>query len=200
MNVDQPKAHVLVIDDEESLRDACAQVLTREGYAVVAAADGQQGLEMACAGRPDLILLDLKMPKMAGMVLMDELNQCCPDSVKVVVTAYATVATALEAIRHGAYDFLPKPFTPDELRVMVARCLERRQLVLHNRELLAERERIRAECQADLPERLRRPLSEALDMLERLTPLVGESGQAGFLLRESTVRLRQSLAALEERG
>ena len=197
MNEVQPKAHILVIDDEESMRDACTQVLTREGYAVSSAADGESGLETACQEAPDLILLDLKMPKMAGMVLMDELNRCCPDSIKVVITAYATVSTALEAIRHGAYDFLPKPFTPDELRLMAHRGLERRSLVLRNRELVAERDRIAAECLVALPGKIRGPLRETREMLDRLSSLVSDATQAGFLVRECATRVRSALEELE---
>jgi DNA-binding NtrC family response regulator len=116
---------VLVVDDESSIREACNRVLLAEGYQVRVASSGETALELAHRERPDLVLLDLKMPGLGGMAVLDELNRLAPTSVKVVISAYATVSMALEAMRHGAWDFLAKPFTPDELRLTARRALER---------------------------------------------------------------------------
>lgn len=122
--------NVLVVDDESSIREACTRVLLAEGYEVRVASSGEVALDLAQSQQPDLVLLDLKMPGLGGMAVLDELNLLAPEAVKVVVSAYATVSTALEAMRHGAWDFLAKPFTPDELRLTARRALERQRWLL----------------------------------------------------------------------
>lgn len=123
MHDDEYIADILVVDDEDSLREACVRVLTRRGYQVHTAMDGETALEAIAAGPPDLVLLDLMMPEMGGMAVLDELKRLAPSSRCVVVTAYATVSTTREALRHGAADFLAKPFSPEELCTVVERTL-----------------------------------------------------------------------------
>lgn len=130
MPEDQHLANVLVIDDEDSLREACTRVLTRRGYRVHTAMDGEAGLEAIASLQPELVLLDLMMPEMGGMAVLDELRRLSPGSKCVVVTAYATVSTTREALRHGAADFLAKPFSPDELCSVVERTLAGRTYCL----------------------------------------------------------------------
>ncbi|MFH1057678.1 MAG: response regulator [Pseudomonadota bacterium] len=196
MQPDETQIKALIIDDEESMRDACTRVLTREGLAVAEAADGEAALEVAAGFQPDLILLDLKIPKLAGMPVLDELNQICPQAVKIIVTAYATVTTALEAVRHGAYDFLAKPFTPDELRVMVRRGLDHLRLVRENEALVAQRDQARRQCLLDARRELAEPLAEARQALTDLAGLPGLDQAARALAQASASRLEAMAARL----
>ena len=115
-----PGARILIIDDEPPIRSACAKILAAEGAFCETAEDGLAGLEKARSGNFDLALIDLKMPQMGGMELLSRLTELDPDLVKIVITGYATLETAIEAVQKGAYDYIPKPFTPGELRTRVA--------------------------------------------------------------------------------
>ena len=121
-----PARKVLVVDDEEWMRDACEQILQPEGLEVMTAADGQTGLEMARRHAPDLILADLKMPGMDGIAYLQSVKALDPEVAAIVITGYATLETAVEAMKAGAYDFLAKPFKPADLRAVVRRGLEHR--------------------------------------------------------------------------
>jgi signal transduction histidine kinase len=127
---------VLVVDDEEWMRDACGQILNQEGFEVTTADDGQTGLELASHGAPDLILVDLKMPGMDGIAYLGSVKAVDPEVVAIVITGYATLEVAVEAIKAGAYDFLPKPFKPAELRAVVRRGIEHRSAALRASALL----------------------------------------------------------------
>ena len=136
-----PGARILIIDDEQPIRSACAKILSAEGAFCETAEDGSAGLEKARSGNFDLALIDLKMPQMGGMELLSRLTEMDPDLVKIVITGYATLETAIEAVQKGAYDYIPKPFTPGELRTRVSRGLEKRALMREARRLAEERER-----------------------------------------------------------
>ena len=134
------QARILVIDDEESMRDSCRQALARKASRVEVAADGLTGLGILEKEAFDLVILDLKMPGLSGMEVLNTIRQEYPEMVVVVITGYATVESAVEAMRRGAYDFLPKPFTPESLRAIVGRALDRRELALENILLRSELE------------------------------------------------------------
>ena len=127
-----PMPRVLVIDDEESMRTGCLQALTEEGYRVRTAEDGIQGLETAQKEAFDLIILDLRMPGMDGMEVLEKLREHDPGAVVVVITGYATIESAVEAMKRGAYDFLPKPFTPETLLAIAKRAADRKRLAMEN--------------------------------------------------------------------
>jgi signal transduction histidine kinase len=127
---------VLVVDDEEWMRDACTQILQGEGLRVVTAREGQMGLELASRHAPALVLIDLRMPGMDGMAYLASVKALDPDVVGVVITGYATLEVAVEAMKTGAFDFLPKPFKPAELRAVVRRGLEHRSAALESWTLL----------------------------------------------------------------
>jgi len=120
---------VLIVDDEESMVDACKQVLTRQNYRVEYAYNGLDGLKVFQKTMPDLVILDLKMPGMSGMELLQRLKKTDPDIVIIVITGYATIEFAVEAIKNGAFDFLPKPFSGDAIKMIVKRGMERRRLL-----------------------------------------------------------------------
>jgi two-component system phosphate regulon sensor histidine kinase PhoR len=132
---------ILVVDDEFGIRESCRKVLVAEGYDVTVAEDGLAGLEaFRKDGRFAAVLIDLKMPRMGGMELLEEIRKIDQDVVLLVITAFATIETAVEATKRGAYGYIPKPFTPDELLLPVRNGLERRALSLEARKLREERE------------------------------------------------------------
>jgi len=132
----RPTAKVLVVDDEEWMRDACGQILQPEGFEVMTADDGQMGLDLARRHSPDLILVDLKMPGMDGIAYLESVKAFDPEVVAIVITGYATLETAVEAMKAGAYDFLAKPFKPAELRAVARRGLEHRSAAMRASALL----------------------------------------------------------------
>jgi DNA-binding NtrC family response regulator len=118
-------AKIMIVDDEKALRQAIAQILRSEGYEVLEAADGEQGLKMLqdAATRPDLVFLDLKMPKTQGINVLKQLDQKLFELPVIVMTAYGTSRTAIEAMQLGAYDYLTKPFNLDQLVNLTAKAL-----------------------------------------------------------------------------
>ncbi len=134
------QTRILLIDDDESMRDSCRQALAREAGRIEVAEDGKTGLEILEKEAFDLVIVDLKMPGLSGMEVLNRIKQEYPEVVVIVITGYATVESAVDAMRQGAYDFLPKPFTPESLRVIVKRALNKRELVLENILLRSELE------------------------------------------------------------
>ena len=137
------QAYVLVIDDELIMREGCSRILSKDGWAVICAENGKQGLDeiQASPEKIDVVLLDLMMPGMSGMEVLDQVRTIDPNLLVIIITGYATVESAVEAMKKGAYDFIPKPFTPDQLRIIVRRALERRTLQKEAEFLRRERER-----------------------------------------------------------
>jgi len=131
-------AHILVIDDEVGMREGCRRALTPKGFHVEIAEHGVEGLRKLREGKFDLVLLDAMMPGMSGLELLDRIHEHDPNIVCVMITGYATVDLAAQAMKQGARDFLPKPFTSDELLGVVHRGLAERRRLL---ELQQERER-----------------------------------------------------------
>ncbi len=122
------KKQVLVVDDEPNLRKILAAQLSRDGYDVSTAEDGEQGLTFLRENHVDLVITDLKMPKVDGMTLLKEALRENPELPIVMITAHGTVDTAVEALKTGAFDYLTKPFDKDEVRQIVAKALKTRQL------------------------------------------------------------------------
>lgn len=129
----QAPARVLVVDDERSMRELLSIVLRRDGYDVLIAEDGASGLELLKRERVDILITDIRMPQMNGVDLLREAKRIAPDIVSIVMTAFATTETAVEALRLGATDYVTKSKdTAAELRVRVGRELERRRLQQEN--------------------------------------------------------------------
>jgi len=131
-----PKVRVLVVDDEEGARSGLEKLLRLEGYAVDAAADGLAALERAAEQPPDVVVTDLKMPRMDGMALMERLRAQWPGMPVIVVTAFGDVGSAVAAMRQGAEHYLVKPVDFDELQVAIDRAIE-------NRDVRAEADQLR---------------------------------------------------------
>ena len=126
---------VIVVDDEASIRNAVEQWLSLSGFDVQLFSGAQDCLDQLPAHFPGVIVSDVRMPGMDGMALLSRLQQLDPDLPVILLTGHGDVPMAVEAMRVGAYDFLEKPFSPDELLSSLRRALEKRQLVLENRRL-----------------------------------------------------------------
>jgi len=174
----QSKANILIIDDEETMRDSCRQTLSRDGNRIEVAESGSKGLSLLEAESFDLVILDLKMPGLSGMEVLKKIKQSDPEVMVVVITGYATVESAVEAMRIGAYDFIPKPFTPDSLRVIVKRALDRRELALENVLL-------RDELKADFEPGVIIGQSKAMKKVEELVQKVGPTDTTVLISGES---------------
>lgn len=116
---------ILVIDDEAIVRTACERTLIPEGYDVRVAANGMDGITFMKKEPFSLVLLDLKMPDMDGIEVLNKINTTWPDTKVIMVTGYSTVDTAVQALRLGAYNFIEKPFTPDILLGAVKEVFEK---------------------------------------------------------------------------
>ena len=116
------------------------------------------GLDLIQEFHPDLVFVDLKMPGLSGLEVIEKIHEYDPTIVTIVITGYATVSSAVEAMKQGAYDFLPKPFTPDELRLIAQRGVEKRKLVLETIALRREKELLRENFAAIVSHELKSPL------------------------------------------
>jgi len=130
-----PSAGVLVVDDEFSVRDSLESWFKKDGYRVASAADAMEALRKLQEGGWDVVLLDIKMPGMDGLELQRRIHELDPELVVIMITAFASVETAVQALKEGAFDYVTKPVDPDELSHLVRRAIERRQLKSENRQL-----------------------------------------------------------------
>jgi two-component system response regulator PilR (NtrC family) len=128
----------LVVDDEESIREFLEIMLKKEGYDVICAEDGAQGLGVAKKRAFDMVISDLQMPNMNGIELLKEVKAVYPDMVYMMITAFGTTESAVEAMKLGAYDYITKPFKIDEVRLNIANALRSRNLEVENRFLKKE--------------------------------------------------------------
>ena len=132
------RRRVLVVDDEENIRALIRQILEREGFQVETASDGPSALKKATGEEFDLILLDVRIPQLDGMSVLREIRAADPDAVVMIITGYGSIEQALEAVRLGAYDYVPKPFKRDELLLRIRRALDYHALQEENRKLHEE--------------------------------------------------------------
>jgi len=152
------KPKILIIDDEEVVLDSCTLILEGGDYSVTTASNGSLGLQLVEDFQPDLVFVDLKMPGIPGLEVLEKITEVNPTIVSIVITGFATVNSAVEAMKKGAYDFLPKPFTPDEFRIITKRGLERRKLMLEAIALRKEKEVLRENFAAIVSHELKSPL------------------------------------------
>ena len=124
---------ILVIDDEENMRHMLAVLLEKEGYQVENASNGKQGLDLASENFYDIILCDLKMPVMDGMTFLKKFRDAKQETTVIVMSAYGTMDTAIEAMKRGAYDYVSKPFKADEILLTLKKAEERERLRKENR-------------------------------------------------------------------
>jgi signal transduction histidine kinase len=181
------KPLVLVIDDEEAMRDACYQILVKSRLRAETAEDGKLGLQKTKDLKPDVVLIDLKMPGLSGFDVLEQLKQIDPQIIPIVITGYATVDSAVEAMKKGAYDFLPKPFTPEELRIIINRALERRKLALETEQLRREKRLLEESFITLVSHQLRSPLVAIQQYFEVIL-----AGMAGPVEEKQTEMLRRA--------
>jgi two-component system response regulator HydG len=129
----QEEKSILVVDDDTAIRESLERILKREKYEVITAEDGQAALELVRQQAVNLILTDLNMPKLDGLQLLKATKMLSPEIEVIVMTAYGEVDTAVEAMRDGAYHFIQKPLKRPEIRLTIARALEKQALVIENR-------------------------------------------------------------------
>lgn len=154
----ETKSRILLIDDEEVVIDSCSQILAGGPYDIASASNGTAGLRLVSEFHPDLVFVDLKMPGISGFEVIEKIRETDPTIVMVVITGFATVSSAVEAMKKGAYDFLPKPFTPEEFRLITRRSLERRKLTLETIALRREKEMLREHFAHIVSHELKAPL------------------------------------------
>jgi DNA-binding NtrC family response regulator len=128
---------ILVVDDELGICQSCVKILSKVGHSVEYTLNGYDALKRMQEEAYDVIITDLKMSSMGGMEVLRRVKESYPDSMVIVITGYATVSSAVEVMKMGAYDYLPKPFTPEELRTVVRRALADREIRVQNREMMA---------------------------------------------------------------
>jgi len=131
-------AKILVVDDEKAIRDSLNMILTDEGYTVISAADGEEALDLINKDDFDIVITDIKMPNIDGMELLSKGTKNSPSTFFIIMTAYASVNTAIEALRYGAYDYIIKPVEFDDLLLRVKRLLDYKKVSLENK-LLRQR-------------------------------------------------------------
>ena len=122
------KARILVVEDEKAARQALSSLLSDEGYEVLTAADGAAAQTITLQQEPDLILLDIRLPDIDGLTLLEKLRQGYCDAAVIVMTAYATSSNAIKATQHGAFDYITKPINDDHLILLIRRALDYREL------------------------------------------------------------------------
>ncbi len=132
------KSRILVVDDEESIREFLEIMLKKEGYEVTLAEDGQKAKDLLAKKTFDMIISDLQMPHVTGIELLKFVKETYPDIVFMLITAFGTTETAVEAMKMGAYDYLTKPFKIDEVRLNIQNALRSRNLEVENRSLKKE--------------------------------------------------------------
>ncbi len=131
-------ARILIVDDEEIVVRSCQRILAAGGHRIDSASNGFDALRLVDENPYDIVVLDIMMPKMDGLEVLQQIKERHPEVDVIMITGLSQIQTAVKAMKLGAFDYLPKPFEPDELDHVVARALERRQLLQRNRELKNE--------------------------------------------------------------
>ncbi|MFH1681604.1 MAG: sigma-54 dependent transcriptional regulator [Candidatus Eisenbacteria bacterium] len=196
-------SRILLVDDDKSLRGVLAFSLREDGHVVEEAADGIEGLERFREERPDLVIADLKMPRMDGMKLLAAIREEGSETPVIVLTAFGKIEQAVEAMKRGAFHYLTKPYNRDELRVVVRNALERSRLLAENRAL-----RTRLDRRGGAPPLVfvSVAMRSIVETIERVAPtdatvlLTGESGTGkellARLLHQSSDRKEKPLVAV----
>ena len=173
------KIRILVVDDETAMRECLRDWLKEDGYEVGLAANGLEAIAMVKDQSWHVVLLDLKMPGMDGLQVLAELRQLAPDAVVVMMTAYASVDTAVQAMKNGAFDYLVKPFDPDEVELLIKKVVSHQELMLEN---ILLRRRLEEREEFDEIIGQSQPMLNLFETLSRVSPadstvlITGESG------------------------
>jgi DNA-binding NtrC family response regulator len=172
------KASILIVDDETVVRDSLSKWFEEEGYSVETASTAREALLKLPTEHWDLSLVDIKMPGMDGLELQRKIHEVDPETIIIIMTGYASVETAVQALKDGAYDYITKPFDPDDLAHVVRKALEHRRMKEENIRLRESLEEIQGvELVGQSP-----PMQKVLEMVRTVAPtdttvlITGESG------------------------
>jgi len=199
--MEKNKKRIIVIDDDAVMRLSCFKILDKEGYLVETYEDGEQGLNAISQQQPDLLVVDLKMPKIGGMEVISRVHEIDSELCIVVITGYATIGTAVDAMKAGAYDFLPKPFTPDELRLIVRRGIERSDLAEQSRRLKQEKENLQRRFLTFVSHQLQSPLvavQQYLDVLKHLGDSPNKQALQNEWIDRSLDRIKELISIIRD--
>lgn len=190
------KGKILVIDDEDVILDACKLVLKKEKYKIWTAKDGEKGLFKTKKFKPDIILLDLKMPGMNGIEVLKKLKEIDEKIVTIIITGYGTVNSAIETMKLGADDFLRKLFTPEQLRYAVRKGIEKKEISLKTLNLQKEQEIMRDNFIKIVSHEMKTPLFAIQQNLEVI--LSGMAGKIEGDVKKILERINMRLKGLME--
>lgn len=195
-----PPKRAVVIDDDEVMLLSCSEVLGRSGYAVQTFDNGLAGIAHIRSSPPPVLVVDLKMPGIDGFEVIRQVRESAPEVVIVVMTGYATIATAVDAMKAGAYDFIPKPFTPSELRLIIDRAFERWRLACESETLRREKEAVERRFVTFVSHQLKSPLAAVRQYLDVLlfTSKDELPDRALEWIRRSHVRVGEMIAMIED--
>jgi DNA-binding NtrC family response regulator len=180
--------NILVVDDEAAIRESLKDWLMEDGYSVALAIDGENAIAMVQESQYDVILLDLKMPGIDGLETMRRIKEVSPDSEVLMMTAYASVDTAVQAMKEGAFDYLVKPFDPDEVDLQIKKILAHREMRIEN---IMLRKRLEEQYQYDEIIGKSEVMQEIFDLIDRVAPsdstvlITGESGTGKELIAQA---------------
>jgi DNA-binding NtrC family response regulator len=179
------KANILIIDDDEAILDSCSQVLLKAGYSVKGARDGEEGLKLFKSESFHMVLLDLKLPGSDGIEVLGHIKTENPETPVIIMTGYASVESAVGAMKQGAFDYMAKPFSPKELRVNIRKALNNRKMLMEN---LYLRKELEAKIEFDLVVGKSEAMEAVLDVVKKVSPsestvlISGESGTGKEIL------------------
>jgi two-component system, NtrC family, response regulator PilR len=180
--------NILIVDDEEVLQDVLCVLIRREGHQPFSAYSGEEAIELLEREDIDLVLLDLMLPGMNGMQVLKEIRQRQPEQVVVVITAYSSIESAIEAMREGAFHYIPKPFKNEEVLLTVRKGLEQRRLATENQSL---REQLRQRFGFDNIIGKSKPMQQVYDLIKLAAPsksnilILGDSGTGKELVAKA---------------
>lgn len=179
---------ILIIDDEDVLQDVLTSLLRKEGYSTLSARSGEEGLEILQREQVDLVLLDLMLPGISGKEVLEKIRHSYPEQVIIVITAFSSIEGAIEAMRRGAFHYIPKPFKNAEVLLTIQSALEKRQLADENRNLRAQ---LRDRYAFDNILGKSKPMTQVFDMIQLAAPaksnilILGESGTGKELVAKA---------------
>ena len=179
------KQRILVIDDEEDMLENCSRILDRLGYEALLESDGGKGVVRFEQEHPVVTLTDLRMPGMDGLEVLRTIRRIDPEALVILFTAFATVETAVEAVKEGAFDYIPKPFSADQLQLVIERALTQRRLLDENRRL---REQLTETYRFENIVGRSRSMVQVYDLIKKVAAseanilIVGESGTGKELI------------------